>query len=480
MKLGEVFRFCNRINENLSQHSNVAKLIATLSDMDAQKQDISDDVYNNIAFALDTSVSYIKELLDNLKFAGISTTENKDVYNYIEKLLKYRGGEYNYLNSFNKLFTTFIKKTKDKDTGEEIIEKVLNREKYGFDLIHDIDVQDYKTFSLIEKAAIVLTGTKKYSTPNTWLASELANIAGKSGGVIRGRLEVLLGLVGKGGSISAKGRQGDVLVCGQNVEVKCTQSRWQTITESGVMWNAARLSNRYITNSPYIEAEEAQENFTRLFNEYYAGLKEYIVQQDHNKIPTTAPDTASIKFRYKSADTNDTVDYFLLQPLNNLIVIGGKEKELRSYIIEKYKEFFVNTFNVNKLGVFEKQLYQIVDKYINPGRTLEDMKADKLIIKPSVYNQDFKYEMGAWYISLYKSVAQFDGILVSVIEGKYGEDEGQTLILKDSSVYLDATICNSNPAKMGKQLQKTDVDFIWPILNNKVSVAMGIVVYPNK
>ena len=271
MKIGNVLRYCQRLNEAVRRGKvNIQNLIALLKNY--KGPDISLDQYNKISYALNTSSKYITDLLGKLEVAGISKKVNPDVYKILWRLLVYRGHEYNNFKSLNRL--------------------VSDRNRNGLK-INEIPV--CKPFSLIELDGKKLT--TEDGEPNYVLASELANITGQTKGTSRGKWEVLLGIVSRNGNIAAQSHsdegKGDVIVDRVPIEVKCSKVQGKKLTVSSVAGSSGVLgvTNRF----GYRGIIDVRKGLMTIFRDYYNGLKKYVVKVNPMALLKALPDTFALK-----------------------------------------------------------------------------------------------------------------------------------------------------------------------------------------
>lgn len=440
MKIGEALKFCQRLNEASQKgKTNIQNLITMLKNYEGA--DISLDRYNQVVYAINTSNEYITELLQNLEVAGISKKVNADVYKILWRMLVYRGFETDNFNSLNNL--------------------LKNRDKKGLRIT---ELPVCQKFSVIEKAARKLaTDTNER---NDILASELANITGQTKGTNRGKCEVLLGIVSRKGNIVAQTQsdegKGDVIVDGKPIEVKCSMVQGKSLTLSNIAGSAGRLGNA--GHEGYKAVNEVRSGLMKIMKDYYKGLSKYVTSVNPLKLMKELPEAFNL-----NANSATMIDHYLLMPLNYMSI--KNQTTLRSYIIETYKQIFLNFFSDGALGFMDSLITPVITAKTR-GRNLNKMIAEARVISQNEYD-NFQKIVGCCYIKLYQSIENFRGLLVISLRGNKNSE-----ILADDSIFINEALLKADPQTMAKQIAGSGLEFIWPRLDKSARQAavMGIAV----
>ena len=440
MKIGDALKYCYRLNEAGQRGKiNIQNLIAMLKNYEGP--DISLDRYNQVVYAINTSNEYIAELLQNLEIAGISRKVNADVYKILWRLLVYRGFETDNFNSLNNL--------------------LKNRDKRGL-RISELPV--CQKFSVIEKAARKLATDT--SDRNDILASELANITGQTKGTNRGKCEVLLGIVSRKGNIVAQTQsdagKGDVIVDGKPIEVKCSMVQGKSLTLSNIAGSAGRLGNA--GHEGYKAVNEVRSGLVKIMKDYYKGLTKYANNVNPVKLMKEMPEAFNL-----NTGSGTMIDHYLLMPLSYMSI--KNQAALRTYIIDTYKQIFLNFFSDSAVGFMESLINPVISAKTR-GRTLNKMIAEARVISQNEYD-NFQKIIGCCYLKLYQSIENFKGLLVISLKSNRNSE-----VLTDESIFIDEALLKDTPVSMAKKVAGSGLQFIWPRLDKSARQAavMGIAV----
>lgn len=362
----------------------VEELISFLSKYNGD--DLTKEKLDLIKYLIKTSENDIKKLFNFLEKSNISSTNNELVYNFFKNLVEYHGFEQ---NNFNTLYK-FLK----------------NKEKLGIRMESEIPVAE--VFSLIDLASEKLFNNKS-------LTLKLANFIGSQKSSNIGKFEVLSSVVFHGGVLHPIDCNGDCILDGRIVEIKCSTSQADYFS-----WGKLKGSSGKIGSPQSCFGYKSIDNILD-------GIKD---------IFKTSESLDSLSFIPSS---DKFVDLHLLKNQNN--------------ILNDYKKFFKNFFYGEVLDYISEKIDDVIN-YFTDGRTVSNMMSDKMIIQPNLYDE-FRRAMGCLYLHLYQHQKQFNDILFISLAGE-----------TDKSIYLNQPLLEKHPIDLYNAIKNTGLNFTWQRLDN--------------
>ena len=294
-----------------------------------------------------------------------------------------------------------------------------NRQEVGIKLT---DIPLGKTFSVIDLCLTRLNYNRS-------LVNKLINMTDVVRGNVMGRFEVLLAIVLRGGKLPDKKCTGDILVGDESVEIKCSKSNGKKFSKGNVMYGAGKVG---VKDGNGFKNVDGVRQF--LYSKYI-GL----------------PDVVTLK-----PNNPNTIDQYILDSFNT-----------KEYVVRAYKELFLNFFYGDALDIVSPHVEKIVNYFV-ADRSLEQMKADRMVINPDQYCV-FRRMIGCMYLGVYQKMQEFNHILITSFNPvKY----------EDASVFLSNDMLQKHPMELYKDIEASGLDFCWQGLDKKAGrrVLMGAAV----
>lgn len=401
MRLIQALRFAERINE-----SNIGDLIDGLQDFADQGGEIEVKQKERILHQVRYSDDDAGSVMDKFATCGISPKQNPGVYKEFKKLI---ASDPEYVSAFNKAFEL-------REAGQGLVIET------------DTRVSNF------------LTTCSKHFNGNLELTQEIADFDPSTGGINRGKFELLLGIISNEGNVNVvKGKSdestgakigGDCMINGKRVEIK---------------YRGAKLGRPGVNGKPTAQSAIAAAQET--LKAYYTTLQSKNLVQGFNSESAIAEMPKAFTFlRQGNRGTSTEFDVAILTPVKDLSKVTDAEA-VAKLIKQTYYKIFEGFFTGEAKTYSVPLIKDFVSAYTK-GRTLETMIKEGSI---SASKQAVISAFSTVFLLHYKKEEGFEQFLVI-------KDGGNDAVLLDS--LLDTNVTETRTT--ANALSKIGIKWIAP------------------
>lgn len=362
MRLIQALRFAKRLNE-----SNIGELIDGLQDFADQGGEIEAKQKDRILHQVRYSDDDAGSVMDKFAACGISPKQNPGVYKEFKKLIF---SDPEYVSAFNKTFEL-------REAGQGLV------------IEPDTRISNF------------LTTCAKHFNGNVELTKEIADFDPSTGGINRGKFELLLGIISNEGNVNVvKGKSdestgtkigGDCMINGKRVEIK---------------YRGAKLGRPGVNGKPTAQSAIAEAQKT--LKAYYTTLQSKNLVQGFNAKEAIAEIPGSFTIMRKGSGGSSTeFDVAILAPVKDLSKVTDAEA-VAKLIKQTYYKIFEGFFTGEAKSYSAPLIKDFVSAYTK-GRSLETMIQENSI---STSKQAIVNAFSSVFLLHYKKEEGFEQFLV--------------------------------------------------------------------